>query len=94
MQAEDEEEGGDVEFVEVLKLLRDSSNSAESAIQARSSGGLAGSGNGQFGANYTSSMSGAGGNAMFPTAFSFLAGSDGTAIPGLSSAPHLERFNS
>ena len=93
MQAEDEEEGGDVEFVEVLKLLRDSSNSAESAIQARSSGGLAGSGNGQFGANYTS-MSGAGGNAMFPTAFSFLAGSDGTAIPGLCSAPHLERLNS
>lgn len=92
MQADDEGEGGDVEFVEVLKLLRDSSNSAESAIQARGRG-LAGSGNGQFGANYTS-MSGAGGNAMFPTAFSFLAGSDGTAIPGLPSAPHLERFNS
>jgi len=76
-----EDEDGD--FVNVLQLLRDSSNSTKYVMQGR---GMASSSNG---GGYSPTQGG-----LFPSAFSFSAGSDGTVSPGLSQGPPLERIHS
>jgi hypothetical protein len=82
-----EDEDGD--FVNVLQLLRDSSNSTKYGMQARGMASNSSSSSSSNGGGYSPTQGG-----LFPSAFSFLAASDGSVSPGLSQAPPLERIHS